>query len=206
MARLPLTCTALNCTLKPDGPSSTQLMLEQIAGRLDRLEVTTDIIRVVTADVAPGVQAEAQTPDDGWPAIRDRILASDILLLGTPIWLGNPSSVCRRVLERLDAFISETDEQGRMALHGKVAGVAVVGNEDGAHNVSAQAYQAMSDVGFTIPYNATSYWVGEAMGSTDYEDLDQMPDRVDSTMQMMVTNLAHLARALKASPYPPPGD
>lgn len=206
MARQPLTATLLNCTLKPDGPSSTQLMLEQIADRLQALEVSTDIIRVVPANVAPGVEGEAQGPDDGWPGIRDAIEASDILVLGTPIWLGNPSSVCRRVLERLDAFISKTDDEGRMALHGKVAGVAVVGNEDGAHNVSAQAYQGLSDVGFTIPYNATSYWVGHAMGSTDYKDLDEMPDRVRSTMDMMVSNVAHLARALKSDPYPPPGE
>jgi multimeric flavodoxin WrbA len=204
--REPLTCLALNCTLKPDGESSTQVMLEQIAERLEQLDVTTEIVRVVARDVAPGVEAEAQTPDDGWPAIREQVLAADILLLGTPIWLGNPSSVCRRVLERLDAFISETDDEGRMALHGKVAAVAVVGNEDGAHAVSAQAYQGLSDVGFTIPYNATTYWVGEAMGSTDYEELEEIPESVDSTMQMMVTNAAHLARVLKASPYPPPGE
>lgn len=112
----------------------------------------------------PGLR-QTKARGDAWPAIREKILAADILLFGTPIWLGQPSSVCKRALERMDAFLEETDERGRMVSCGKVAAVAVVGNEDGAHHVSAELFQALNDVGFTIPANAVAYWLGEAMGS-----------------------------------------
>jgi multimeric flavodoxin WrbA len=198
-----LTCLALNCTLKPDGPSNTDVLLRQVLDALDGQGVTGEVVRVAALDVHPGVTSEAQGPGDDWPALRERVLAADILLLGTPIWLGNPSSVCRRVLERMDAFIAETFDEGRMVSFGKVAGVVVTGNEDGAHNVSAQLYQGLSDIGFTIPTNATTYWVGEAMGSVDYGDLDETPEKVATTTRTMAVNLAHVARLLRDHPYPP---
>ncbi|MEX2625241.1 MAG: flavodoxin family protein [Ilumatobacteraceae bacterium] len=198
-----LTCLALNCSLKPDGRSNTDVLIRQTLDALADHGVTGEVVRVAARDVHPGVTSEAQGPGDDWPALREQVLAADILVLGTPIWLGNPSSVCRRVLERMDAFIAETDDDGRMVSFGKVAGVVVTGNEDGAHNVSAQLYQGLSDVGFTIPTNATTYWVGEAMGSVDYGDLDEVPDRVAATTSMMAANLAHLARLLRDHPYPP---
>ncbi|GGI09652.1 flavodoxin family protein [Egicoccus halophilus] len=198
-----LTCLALNCSLKADGPSNTDVLLGQALDALAEHDVTGEVVRVAAHDVLPGVTSEAQGPGDDWPALRERVLAADILLLGTPVWLGNPSSVCKRVLERLDAFISETDDQGRMVSFGKVAGVVVTGNEDGAHNIAAQLYQGLSDVGFTIPTNATTYWVGEAMGSVDYGDLDETPEKVAQTTSMMAANLAHVARLLRQHPYPP---
>jgi multimeric flavodoxin WrbA len=201
----PLTCLALNCSLKPSGPSNTDVLLRQSLDALAEQDVRGEVVRVASLDVHPGVTSEAQGPGDDWPGLRERVLAADILLLGTPIWLGNPSSVCRRVLERMDAFLGETDDEGRMVSFGKVAGVVVTGNEDGAHNVAAQCYQGLSDVGFTIPTNATTYWVGEAMGSVDYGDLDEVPERVATTTRMMAVNLAHVARLLRAHPYPPPG-
>jgi multimeric flavodoxin WrbA len=200
-----LTCLALNCSLKADGPSNTDVLLRQTLDALATHDVDGEVVRVAALDVQPGVTSDAQGPGDDWPALRERILAADILLLGTPIWLGNPSSICRRVLERLDGLLSETDDEGRMVSFGRVAGVVVTGNEDGAHNVSAQCYQGLSDVGFTIPANATTYWVGEAMGSVDYGDLDEVPEKVATTTTMMATNLAHIARLLRSSPYPPPG-
>lgn len=105
----------------------------------------------------------------------------------------------------MDAFLSETDEAGRMVSYGKVAVVAVVGNEDGAHHVSAELYQALSDVGFTIPANAVTYWVGEAMGATDYKDLGGAPDKVAKATAMAARNAQHLARLLKADGYPGEG-
>ena len=124
-------------------------------------------------------------------------------MLATPIWLGNPSSVMRKVLERLDGELSETDDQGHSPVYGKVAVVAVVGNEDGAHNTSAQAFQALSDVGFTVPAAGVTYWVGEAMQGTDYQDLETTPEPVASTTATVAVNAAHLARLLKSVPYPP---
>jgi multimeric flavodoxin WrbA len=197
-----LTCLALNCTLKPSGPSNTQVLMDQLLAELQQHGVRSETVRVAAHAVAPGVEADMGDGDE-WPAIRDRILAADVLVVGTPIWLGNPSSVAKRVLERCDAFLSETDDGGRMVTMGKVAGVVVTGNEDGAHNCIAQLYQGLSDVGFTIPTNAATYWVGEAMQSTDYGDLDAVPENVASTTRMAASGLAHLARLLCAHPYPP---
>lgn len=200
-----LSCLALNCTLKPDGPSSTEVLLGQVLDELAGHEVAAEQIRVVHHNILPGVTSEAQGPDDAWPQLRTRILDADILLLGTPIWLGNPSSICRRVLERLDGLLSETDDAGRMIAMNRVAGVVVTGNEDGAHNVIAQCYQGLADVGFTIPTNAATYWVGEAMSPIDYRDLEQTPENVASTTRMMAANLAHLAELLRDHPYPATG-
>lgn len=102
----------------------------------------------------------------------------------------------------MDAFLEETDDQGRMVSYGKVAAVAVVGNEDGAHHVSAEVFQALNDVGFTIPANAVAYWVGEAMGSTNFVDLEETPDTVTTMVEMLVRNTAHLANLLQGQQYP----
>ena len=117
---------------------------------------------------------------DAWPSIRAQILAADILVMATPIWMGQPSSVTKRALERLDAELSEKDDEGRLLTYGKVAAVAVVGNEDGAHQISADLFQALDDVGFTLAAGAVTYWVGRAM-ETDYQDLDETPEAVAST-------------------------
>jgi predicted CoA-binding protein len=102
----------------------------------------------------------------------------------------------------MDAFLEETDDQGRIVSYGKVAAVAVVGNEDGAHHVSAEVFQALNDVGFTIPANAVTYWVGEAMGSTNFVDLKKTPEAVQTMISMLARNIAHLANLLKRSEYP----
>ncbi|MEO3433762.1 flavodoxin family protein [Inquilinus sp. CAU 1745] len=193
---------ALNCSLKSsDTPSSTNLLLAQALGKFEEQGFEGEIVRVADHNILPGVTSDEGEGDD-WPALRSRILEARILLLGTPIWLGQPSSICKRVLERMDAFLSETDDKGRMVSYGRVAAVAVVGNEDGAHHVSAELYQALSDVGFTIPANAVTYWVGEAMGGTDFKDLPEVPDKVESATAMMVRNASHLARLLSSHEYP----
>ena len=106
------------------------------------------------------------------------------------------------VLERLDAELGETDEEERPIMFGKVAGVGVVGNEDGAHHVCAEVFQALGDVGFTIPAQAATYWVGEAMQAVDYRDLDATPEKTAGTTQLLARNATHLAGLLKASNYP----
>ncbi len=167
-----LSALAINCTLKASAqPSSCELLLSQAMQELSRLGVTCEQIRAVDFNIKPGVTSDEGEGDD-WPMIRDKVLAADILILGTPIWLGHPSSVCQRVLERLDAFIGEVDDEQRMVSYGRVACAAVVGNEDGAHHVVAELFQGLNDVGFSIPANGCTYWVGQAMGSTDYKDLE----------------------------------
>ncbi|CAA9250281.1 MAG: hypothetical protein AVDCRST_MAG41-2043 [uncultured Corynebacteriales bacterium] len=199
-----LRALALVCTLSPSpARSSSQLLAEQVLEQLENNGVETELIRVVDHDVHYGVVSGPIGEGDAWPAIRERLLAADILVLATPIWMGNPSSIMRKVLERLDGELSETDDQGHSPVYGKVAVVAVVGNEDGAHNTSAQAFQALSDVGFTVPAAGVTYWVGEAMQGTDYQDLETTPEPVASTTATVAVNAAHLARLLKSVPYPP---
>ncbi|EUB97843.1 NADPH-dependent FMN reductase [Rhizobium sp. CF080] len=198
-----LTAIALNATLKSSGgePSSTDRMLDLIAAALQKEGVETETIRLADHNVKPGVTSD-EGAGDAWPAIRKLILDADILILGTPIWVGQPSSVVKRALERMDAFLEEKDDQGRMVSYGKVAAVAVVGNEDGAHHVSAELYQAINDVGFTIAANAVAYWVGGAMGSTNFVDLDEVPEVVTTSVEMLARNTAHLAKLLKQNEYP----
>ncbi len=203
MAEDRLDAVLLNCTLKRGGaPSSTDVILREVAEALrDAGAEPSEPIRVVDRAVLPGVTSDEGDGDE-WPAIREQILAADILVLGTPIWLGHPGSIAQRVLERLDAFLDETDDRGRMISYDRVAMVAVVGNEDGAHHVSAELFQGLNDVGFTIPANGVTYWVGEAMHGTDYRDLDARPKETAETTRTAARNAAHLARALRSAPYP----
>ena len=194
----------LNCTLKSgDESSSTQKLLDQLLRALGKHDVETASDRVANFNVKPGVSADEGDGDE-WPQLRKRIMEADILVVATPIWMGQPSSVCKRVLERLDAVLSEIDDDGRYPTFGKVAVAAVVGNEDGAHHCCAEIYQALTDVGFTIPGASPPYWVGEAMGSTDYQDLERTPRKVAETVRTIASNAAHLAQLLKKSPYPKP--
>jgi multimeric flavodoxin WrbA len=197
-----LTALALNCTLTPSpAESSTQLLTDQVLEALGKHGVTGESIRVVDLDVKPGVQKD-MGDGDAWPGIREKMLAADILVIATPTWMGHMSSVAQRVLERLDAELSETDDEGRLETFGKVALSVVVGNEDGAHAITADLFQGLNDVGFTVPANGGVYWNGEAMTTTDYKDLDETPEAVASTIATMSANGAHLAALLKERPYP----
>ncbi|NCP11300.1 MAG: flavodoxin family protein [Sphingomonadales bacterium] len=199
-----LSAIALNCTLKSDAKtkSSTDAMVAVLAEHFADHDVTlTETIRIAAHDVKWGVSSD-EGKGDAWPAIREKILAADILIFGTPIWMGQPSSVAKLVLERMDAFLSETDDESRMPSYSKVAVFAIVGNEDGAHAVTAQLAQALNDVGWTIPAVAACYWVGEAMHGTDFQDLEHRPRKVTETAKMVAGNAAHLARLLKQAPYP----
>jgi multimeric flavodoxin WrbA len=197
-----LQALAINCTLKPSpAPSSTDKLLGEVALELEKQGVRTEFVRAADFDIKPGVSSD-EGPGDDWPQLRQKIVAADILVLGTPIWLGQPGSIAKRVLERMDAFLGETDDRNHMPAHGKVAAVAVVGNEDGAHHVCAELYQALNDVGFTIAASAGTYWVGEAMQGTDYRDLPQTPEKTQQATQTLARAAAHLARLLKDNGYP----
>jgi multimeric flavodoxin WrbA len=201
---MPLKALALNGTLKPSSTkdkSSTDKMLQLIADEFSAHDVQTEILRLADYDIKPGVTSD-EGDGDAWPEIRGKILAADILVVGTPIWLGQPSSVCKRAVERMDAFLEETDDNGRMVSYGKVAAVAVVGNEDGAHHVSAELFQAMNDVGFTLAANAVSYWVGEAMANKNFADFKKPPETVTTMVSMLARNTVHLATLLKHKQYP----
>jgi multimeric flavodoxin WrbA len=193
---------AINCTLKRSpAESSCELLLAEMLKQMHEHDVEGEIVRAVELNIKPGVTSDQGEGDD-WPALRQRILDADIFVLGTPIWLGHPSSVCQRVLERLDAFLGEQDERGRMVSYDRVACIAVVGNEDGAHHVFAELAQGLSDEGFTIPAEGSVYWVGEAMQAVDFKDKRPTPEGTATAMRTLARNAAHLARILKAQPYP----
>ncbi len=197
-----LTALALNCTLKRhQASSSTDTILAEVLEELKSHGVVGQIVRVVDHDIKAGVKSDEGEGDE-WPNLLEQIKLCDILVLGTPVWLGQPSSVAKRVLERMDAFLSDTDSRGRMPSFGKVAVVAVVGNEDGAHHCHAEIFQALNDVGFTLAAGSGTYWVGEAMGKIDYKDLDHPAEKTLLTTRMLASNAAHLARLLKAAAYP----
>ncbi len=198
-----LTAVALVCTLKKSpADSSSELIASQVLDELGKHGVDGESIRVVDHDVRFGVSTD-EGDGDQWPQIREKVLAADILVLATPIWMGQPASVAKMVLERLNAELSETDDEGRFSTFGKVAVVAVVGNEDGAHHTVAECLQALNDSGFSVAPNAGTYWVGEAMQGVDYHDHDQTPEKTAATNAAAAANAAHLAGLLKSSQYPP---
>ncbi|MFK4761733.1 flavodoxin family protein [Microbacterium sp. ZW T5_45] len=196
-----LNALLINCTLKPSpAESSTHVLGEQVLVALAQHGVAGDRIRAVDHRILPGVRTDEGKGDE-WPELRERVLAADIVVFATPTWMGQHSSVAQRVLERLDAEISETDDQGRPTLFDKVAVAVVVGNEDGAHHISAILFQALNDAGFTVPAQASVYWNGEAMHGTDYKDLTSVPEKVTQATQTAVANAVHLARMLKDEGY-----
>src|SRR6476659_7423698 len=194
---------AFNCSLKSardaKETSSTEKLLDQLLDEFKKHGGAGTIVRAVDHDIKPGVTSD-EGDGDAWPALRQQIIEADILVMATPIWLGQPSSVAKRVMERIDAFLSETDDRGRMPSYGKVGIVVVVGNEDGAHHCAAELIQAMTEVGFSCPAGGVTYWV--ARGDKEYKDLAKTPEAIAATTAMLAANTAHLARLLKESNYP----
>lgn len=197
-----LRALALTCSLKPSPePSSSEVLAGQVLDALAEHSVEGESVRVADYTVRPGVAVD-MGDGDAWPQLRRKLVDSHILVLATPTWVGHMSSIAQRVLERINAELSETDDEGRPAMYGKVAVVAVVGNEDGAHKIVADCVQALSDCGFTIPATGSTYWNSEAMNPQDYKDLDSTPKAVAATTATAARNAAHLARVLSAQQYP----
>lgn len=192
----------LSCTLKPSPALSNtetlaQVLIDQLAA--DGLE--SDMVRLVDLDIKPGTDSDMGN-GDAWPGVREKILAADIVVMATPTWLGQHSSVCQRAIERIDAMLSETKADGRPILYDKVAGVVVTGNEDGAHHIVACVTQAMMDCGFTIPAQCWTYWhLGPGPGP-DYADESKGHDWSDRTGRNAARNLLSVAKALQAVPLP----
>ncbi len=198
----PLRAVGLICSLKPSpAPSSSALIADQVFDQLKTAGVQCEAVRCVDYSILPGVEADMGEGDE-WPAILDKIVAADIVLVSTPTWVGHMSSVAQRVLERLDAELSETDELGRPRQVGKVALAAVVGNEDGAHKIVADLFQALNDIGFTVAAQGCTYWNDEAMGGRDFTDLEETPEAVANTTATAARNAVHLANLLRHQPYP----
>ena len=198
----------LNCTLKPSPePSNTQALADVVLDELRRAGVDVDVARVVDHRVDPGVVSEAVTDGDQWPALRERVLAAEILIIATPTWLGQPSSVAKRVLERMDAMLSETGDDGRTPVaYNRVAGVVVTGNEDGAHHCIAEIAGPLIDIGYTIPPQAWTYWnKGPGPGDEEWLTTDER-EWSTSTGQAAARNLLAVARALAGAPLRMPDE
>lgn len=202
IASTQLKALTLICTLKPSPEeSSSDKLARDLNKELEKHNIQNEFIRVVDYNIKPGVGADMGGSDD-WPLIREKMLASDILIIATPTWVGQMSSVALRVVERLDAELTITDDDGRLQTFGKCAALVIVGNEDGAHKITADLSQALNDVGFSIPAQGVTYWNGEAMNRIDYKDLDKIPKKVRQTNQLVARNVAHLATLLKSQNYP----
>ncbi|MEV0124347.1 NAD(P)H-dependent oxidoreductase [Streptomyces sp. NPDC050703] len=194
----------INCTLKPSPqPSNTEALADTVITALKGHGVRVDVVRAVDLDIKPGVETDMGEGDD-WPGVHEKVLGSQILVMASPTWLGRPSSVAQRVLERLDAMLGETDDQERPVAYNRVAGVLVTGNEDGAHHVISEISGALVDIGFTVPGQSWTYWhLGPGPGP-DYLDDRRGHDWAASTGRAMASNLVHAARALEAMPLPAP--
>ncbi|MFC8003489.1 flavodoxin family protein [Streptomyces olivaceus] len=194
----------INCTLKPSPePSNTEALASTVIAALKGHGAEVDVVRAVDLNLRPGVETDMGDGDD-WPAVHEKLLASQILVVASPTWLGRPSSVAQRVLERMDAMLSETDDEGRPVAYNRVAGVLVTGNEDGAHHVISEISGGLADIGYTIPGQAWTYWhLGPGPGP-DFLDDERGHDWALSTGRAMASNLVHAARALAAMPLPAP--
>lgn len=194
----------LNCTLKRSPQTSNTAALAQTV--IDALEgegVSSELVRVVDLNILPGVSSDEGAGDD-WPALHDKLLGAEILVMASPTWLGRPSSVAQRVLERMDAMLSETDGEGRPAASNKVAGVVVTGNEDGAHHVISEIAGALIDIGYTVPGQAWTYWNKSPGPGKSYLETDYKHDWSEETGRTAAAKLGAVAQALAARPIPAP--
>ena len=193
----------LSCTLKPSPePSNTETLAAVVADALRERDVTVDHVRLADLDVPPGVVTDLGD-GDAWPGVHEQLLNAQILVVVTPTWLGRPSSIAQRMLERMDAMISETAQDGTPVAYNRVAGVVVTGNEDGAHHVISEINGALVDIGYTIPGQSWTYWNQGPGPGADYPDTEHGHEWSHSTGRLMAHNLYSVASALAANPVPP---
>jgi multimeric flavodoxin WrbA len=196
----------INTTLKKSPEISNTQGLMDLSAEIMRGEgVEVETIRAVDHDIATGIwpdMTEHGWETDEWPAIFERVMAADILVIGTPIWLGQHSSACTRVIERLYGNSSLLNEHGQYTYYGRVAGCLVTGNEDGIKHCSMGILYSLQHLGYTIPPQADAGWIGEAGPGPSYLDEGSGGPENDFTNRnttFMTWNLLHLARMLKDS-------
>ena len=198
-----LSALFLSTTLKKNPePSHTEDLMRTSMSIMERNGVSTDLVRVTDHQIAFGVypdMTEHGWDRDDWPAIQKKVMAADILVVGTPIWLGEESSVCRLVIERLYGFSGELNSEGQYAYYGRVGGCLVTGNEDGVKHCAMTVLYALQHLGYTIPPQADAGWIGEAGPGPSYGDdgIGYDNDFTQRNTTFMTWNLMHLARLLK---------
>ena len=196
----------LNCTLKRSPElSHTQGLIDVSRAIMEKNGVTVEVVRPIDHDIATGVwgdMTEHGWDTDEWPMIYEKVKASDILVLTSPIWLGEKSSVCTRVIERLYATSSDLNEHGQYSYYGRVAGSLITGNEDGAKHCCMNILYSLQHLGYAIPPQADAAWLGEAGPGPSYLDEGSGGPENDFTNRnttFMTWNLLHLARLIKAA-------
>lgn len=199
-----LSALFLNCTLKKASETShTRGLIDISENIMQKNEVKTEVLRPVEFDLASGVYGDMTVhgwETDEWPELYKKVKEADILVLGTPIWLGEKSSVCSQVIERLYAMSAELNDKGQYAYYGKVGGCLITGNEDGAKHCAMNILYSLQHLGYVIPPQADAGWVGEAGPGPSYLDKDSGGPENDFTNRnttFMTWNLLHMARLLK---------
>lgn len=194
----------INCTLKKSPQTSnTEGLMDVARAIMEANDVTVTSIRAVDHEIAPGVypdMTEHGWEKDEWPAIQKKVMDAEILVVGTPIWLGEKSSVCSRVIERLYGFSGELNDEGQYAYYGRVGGCIITGNEDGVKHCGMNILYSLQHLGYTIPPQADAGWIGEAGPGPSYLDPESGGPANDFTQRnttFMAWNLMHLARMLK---------
>jgi multimeric flavodoxin WrbA len=194
----------VNCTLKRSPElSHTQGLADRSIAIMERNGVSVETVRAVDHDIATGVypdMTEHGWAADDWPAIQAKVMDADILVIGSPIWLGEKSSVCTKVIERLYGFSGKLNARGQYAYYGRVGGCVITGNEDGVKHCSMSILYGLQHLGYTIPPQADCGWIGEAGPGPSYLDDASGGPQNDFTQRnttFMTWNLLHLARMLK---------
>jgi len=193
----------VSCTLKPSPePSHTEGLMADSIAIMRRQGVTVEQIRAVDHVIAAGVQPDMSPSGvrDDWPGIAEQVLDADILVVGTPIWLGDKSSVCTRVIERLYSLSGHTNNTGQYVYYGRVGGVVVTGNEDGVKHVAMNVLYSLQHLGYVIPPQADAGWIGAVGPGPSYLDPDSGGPHSEFTQRnitFMTWNLMHLAAILK---------
>jgi len=199
-----LTALFINTSLKRSTETShTQTLMDVAIAIMEAQGVKTTTLRAADLDIPPGVQpdmTEHGWDTDGWPAIQKQVMAADILVIGTPIWLGDKSSICTRVIERLYGYSGKLNDEGQWAYYGRVGGCIVTGNEDGIKHCAMNILYSLQHLGYVIPPQADAGWIGEAGPGPSYGDdgkvgLDNEFTQRNTTF--MAWNLMHMARMLK---------
>jgi multimeric flavodoxin WrbA len=200
-----LTALYVNCTLKKSPElSHTEGLMRKSQTLMESQGVTTEMFRLVDHPVAPGVYPDMREygwQEDAWPELWPKVDAADILIVGTPIWLGENSSQTRVLIERLYAMSGLHNTKGQYAYYGKVAGMLITGNEDGVKHSAMSTLYSLQHIGYSIPPAADAGWIGEAGPGPSYLDEGSGGPENDFTNRntsFMTWNLMHLAALLKS--------
>lgn len=194
----------INCTLKRSPqPSNTEGLMDVSRRIMEKHGVTTEVIRAVDYDIAPGVYPDMREQGwerDDWPELWERVRPADILVIGTPIWLGDKSSVCTKVIERLYAQSGQMNDDGQYVFYGRAGGCIITGNEDGSKHCAMNILYSLQHLGYVIPPQADAGWIGEAGPGPSYLDPGSGGPENNFTnrnVTFAAWNLMHMAQMLK---------